>query len=337
MISALGETAVSLPELASDKNQLQLDFVGLSFAPGESLRYQYRLEGADADWSAPTDQRTVTYANLAPGAYRSLVRAINADGIVSPNPAVVTFTILRPIWQRWWFLMLAAIIVGAVSYPLYRYRVARLLELERVRTRIATDLHDDIGAGLSQIAILGEVLKQQNAVAHPASAHMLTQITDTARGLVDAMSDIVWSIDPRRDTLNNLILRVGRLAADLPDPKGIACHFQASPGVEAIKLTPEQRRHLFLIFKEALNNIVRHADCTSVSLVISVTDHHLSAEIQDNGYGFARTVADEDGDPPHRGHGLKNMQARAVELGGQFRIDSVPGGGTRLNLSVPLK
>ena len=147
-VSALGETEILLPELAPDRNQLQIDFVGLSFAPGETLRYQYRLEGADAGWSAPTEQRTINFASLAPGRYRFLVRAVNSDGVASPTPAAVTFTVLPPLWQRWWFLSLAALVVGLAVYALYRYRVARLVELERVRTRIASDLHDDIGAGL---------------------------------------------------------------------------------------------------------------------------------------------------------------------------------------------
>ncbi|MBI3950058.1 MAG: hypothetical protein HY314_06350 [Acidobacteria bacterium] len=175
-ISALGETDITLPDLAANQNQLQIDFVALSFAPGESLRYQYRLDGADRDWSAPTDQRLVNYANLAPGHYRFLVRAVNADGVANPTPATITFTILRPLWQRWWVLMLAALTLGLIGYAAYRYRVGQLLRVERVRTRIATDLHDDIGASLSHMAILSEVVKRQIGVSHPGAAQMLADI-----------------------------------------------------------------------------------------------------------------------------------------------------------------
>ena len=139
----------------------RIDFFGLNFSTGETLRYQHKLEGLDQDWSAPSDQRTVNYASLSPGEYRFMARAIDVDGAASPAPATVSFAILPPIWQRWWFITLAAIFSAAMIYAAHHYRVARLVELERMRTRIATDLHDDIGSSLSQIAILSEVVRHQ--------------------------------------------------------------------------------------------------------------------------------------------------------------------------------
>jgi ligand-binding sensor domain-containing protein/two-component sensor histidine kinase len=333
-ISALGETALSLPDLTVDRNQLQVDFVGLSFAPGESLRYQYRLAGADREWSAPTDQRTVNYANLAPGTYQFFVRAINSNGMASPTPATIHFTILPPVWQRWWFVMLAALVLSLIGYVGYRTRVAQLLALERVRTRIATDLHDDIGSSLSRIAILSEVVKQQPDIPRQDSAQMLGEVAETARGLMEAMSDIVWAIDPRRDDLNNLVYRIRRFASDVLEAKHIRCEFQVPTGLEQIKLTPEQRRHVYLIFKEAIHNIVRHADCTAVSLAINVSDHQLVADIRDDGRGFAQPPGGTDF---NEGHGLESMRNRAAQLGGQLKIDSAPGSGTCVKLSVPLK
>ena len=117
LVSALGEQETALPDLAPGRNQLQIDFLGLGFAPGEVLRYQYRLDGAGADWSELGEQRTVTYAGLGPGRYRFTVRAVNSDGIASDHPAVVTFTVLRPVWLRWWFLALSVIAVGLMSGP----------------------------------------------------------------------------------------------------------------------------------------------------------------------------------------------------------------------------
>ncbi|MDW8241193.1 MAG: two-component regulator propeller domain-containing protein [Acidobacteriota bacterium] len=333
-ISVFGQSAVSILEIGPDQNQIQIDFFGLSSAAGGLLRYQYKLEGADQDWSAPTDQRTVHYAKLSPGTYRFLVRAVSADGVASPTPATVSFTILPPIWQRWWFLTLMVTVIGLVIYAIHRYRVARLLELERVRTRIATDLHDDIGASLSRIAILSEVVKQHNTVTRPESAQMLTQIAEMARELVGTMSDIVWSIDPRHDDLSNVILRIANLASQVLETKGIACEIQMPSDPEKVKLTLEQRRHLYLIFKEAINNIVRYADCTSVRLTITITESQLQAEIADNGRGF---VEEDGGRQIRQGHGLENMRVRTAQLGGQLRIDSTPGHGTRLTLTVPLR
>jgi signal transduction histidine kinase len=315
---------------------VQIDFVGLSFAPGESLRYQYQLVGADRDWSAPTDQRAVNYANLAPGRYRFLVRAVNSDGVASPTPATMMFTILRPVWQRWWFILLMTVLVGLVILVLYRYRLAQALKLERVRTRIATDLHDDIGASLSQMALLTEIIKQQHAVTNPEALRMLTQVADTSRRLVDTMSDIVWSVDPRRDTLSHLAQRIERFAASALGAKGIAWDLQ-TPAEDTFKLTPDQRRHIYLIFKEAITNIARHAECTSAWLAINLRDHQLEAEIRDDGRGLDGARASDDWRPAGGGHGLENMRARAAELRGQLQIESAAGQGTRLILSIPLK
>jgi len=154
---------------------------------------------------------------------------------------------------------------------------------------MATDLHDDIGSGLSRMAILSEVVKQQMGNTEEQSVPMLTEIADSARTLVDSMRDIVWSIDRRRDDLANLVVRVRQFASDVLEPQKIRLEFQAPDELEKIKLNPEQRRHLFLIFKEALNNIARHAECASVSLMINVSRSRLTVEIRDDGRGLSDT------------------------------------------------
>jgi ligand-binding sensor domain-containing protein/signal transduction histidine kinase len=336
-VSAFGETNIALTDLASDRNQLQIDFVALGFASGEVLRYQYQLEGSDTDWSPLSAQRTVNYASLAPGRYRFLVRAVNADGIASATPATISFTILRPIWQRWWFLALIAALTGLTGVALYRYRVARLLELERMRTRIATDLHDDIGAGLSRVAILSEVVKRQVAGSNEQSLPLLTEIADSARALVESMREIVWAIDPRRDELGNLVARVRQFASDVLDAQNINWEFDAPPELEELKLDPEQRRHLFLIFKEALNNIAKHADCQSVSLRLRQQQQQLLGEIRDDGRGFlvsSETLAESNST---NGHGLENIKRRAAQLGGRVEIEALPGAGVSIKIMLPLK
>ena len=140
-----------------DQRQIQIEFGGLPLGLGDPLRFQYRLVGADRDWSVPDDARSVSYAQLTRGAYRFEVRAVTASGLVSDVPALVTFRVLAPVWARWWFIAGALALVGLAAHLAYRMRTARLVELERIRTRIAADLHDDIGANLSRIAMMSDV------------------------------------------------------------------------------------------------------------------------------------------------------------------------------------
>jgi signal transduction histidine kinase len=156
-VSGLGETQLRLPDLRTSQNQVEIEFGGLQFTAGETLRYQFGMEGGDPEWGPPGVGRSVNYAGLRPGRYHFRVRAINSDGVASAQPATVTFLILPPFWQRWSFMALLALGASGAIFALHRNRVARLLELERIRNRIATDLHDDIGASLSQIAVLSEV------------------------------------------------------------------------------------------------------------------------------------------------------------------------------------
>lgn len=330
IVSARGETEIALPDLAPDRNQLQIEFVGLGFAPGDVLRYQYQLEGSGMDWGELSVQREVNFASLSPGQYRFRVRAVNADNVASVQPAVVVFRILRPVWQRWWFVSLALMLVGLLGTALYRYRVARLLELERMRTRIATDLHDDIGAGLSRVAILSEVVKRQVAGSSEQALPLLNEIADSARTLVQSMREIVWAIDPRGDELGSLISRVRQFASDVLDAQNINWDFEVPSELEQIRLDPDQRRQLFLIFKEALHNIAKHADCQHVSLNLKLVQQQLWGEIRDDGKGFALANSTDS-------HGLNNMRRRAEQIGGQLTVISSPGEGVSVKLLIPLK
>jgi len=336
-ISELGESRLASLVLGPNENQVQIEFASLNFSVGDVLRYQYKLEGIDPGWSKITEQRTVNYATLSPGTYRFLVRCINWKGLVSRNAAEVDFRILPPLWERWWFESLLSILIAATVYALYRYRVYRLIELERVRTRIAADLHDDIGSSLSGIAFLSEAVKHQIADTHPEAFAMAAEVAAMARGMADCMSDVVWSIDPRRDDLHNLITRIRQFASRLFEAQGITFKLQVPPASTKVKLAPEQRRHLFLILKEAVNNIARHAHCTSVFLTIAVSDHRLEVAVEDDGCGFSATPSSSPRLGEQQGNGLHNMKVRAAQLRGKLSIDSAPSRGTRLRLTIPLR
>ena len=329
-LSALGEDDVHLPDLVAYQNEMQIDFVGLSFEPGDVLRYQYRFEGSDANWSTPTEQRTVNLARLSPGRYRFLVRALNSDGLVSERPAVVTFTILPPVWQRWWFVLLALMAVMLAVYALYRYRVARLLELERVRTRIASDLHDDIGSNLSLIAGLSEMLRQQARQVDGQIAERLSVIANASRQSVEAMGDIVWAVNPKRDNALDLAHRMRRFASDTLSARNIEFHLDATNVDRSTRVEAEIRREVFLIFKEGINNIARHSTCTRADAKLRIERGAILLKLTDDGRGFRTSNGGG-------GHGLESMKHRAETFGGELAVTSVVGQGTTLELKVPLK
>jgi len=346
-LSELGVREIAGLVLGPDENHLEIDFAGLNLAVGESLRYQYKLDGASSDWSAPTDRRSVSYPNLPAGTYRFLVRAVSADGTLSTAPASVTFRVLPPVWRRWWFLLLAMVLISLPVAAVARYRQQRaraeheaketlqrsreerLKALEQVRRRIATDLHDDIGSSLSQINLLSEVVRQRVGHDAPHVAGPLALISNASNEMVSSMSDIVWAINPQRDHLSDLIHRMRRFASDTLATRDIKFQFRAPDSEFDIKLGANLRREVFLIFKESINNLVRHSGCTEADISFQLSDNSLSLRVSDNGIGF-------DAGKESDGHGLASLCERARSIGGQLELVSKVDHGTTVSLSVPL-
>lgn len=362
-VSELGETTFDAGQLSNTDNNFQIEWFGLDLRAGEFLRYQYMLEGADREWSQPTDQVTVTYANLRPASYRFLVRAINTEGAVSAAPATIVFQIVPPIWQRWWFVALAVIGIGLIIFGFYRYRTARLIEinsaleearrseerlrrsreerlveLERVRTRIATDLHDDIGASLTQIAILSEVAQTKGGNGNGAQAAPLAKITEVSNELVGTMSDIVWSINPSKDHLSDLVQRMRRFASDSLAPKDIIVRFDLPEDGSAIVVDSNIRREVFLVFKEAVNNVAKHSNASRVDVKLTINDRLIELEVRDNGTGFDTappSFEDTYSSEGYSGNGIPSMQKRAAEMGGSIELQSSSESGTLVRLTMP--
>jgi signal transduction histidine kinase/streptogramin lyase len=326
-ISILGETAIAGLELASDQRQVTVEFVGLGASLGEKLGYEYRLGGSD--WT-PTNERTVNFANLAPGGYELEVRTITADRLYSV-PAVVSFRIASPVWQRWWFIVGVSAVVTLLIFFLYRYRIRQVLELERIRTRIATDLHDDIGSNLTRIALLSEVANQQ-PVGNLSNGlgELWFSIGDIARESVASMNDIVWAISPEHDSLLDLTVRMRRHAAEVFTFRNINLDFQTPPTDRDLKLSVGVRRDVLLIFKEAVSNAAKHSGCTEVVIDFRCEESFLRLRVKDNGNGF-------EPDSERRGQGLDSMTRRAAALDGELVVDSGPGRGTTIELVAHLR
>lgn len=324
-----GAVRISGLELPASRNDVLIEYVGLSFQGEQEIKYQYKLEGTSGDWSLPSDLRFVNYGRLAPGQYSFLVRAIGQQGVASSEPAVFEFRILPPVWQRWWFISLVTLFIGLMVYALYRYRLRRLIELERVRTRIASDLHDDIGSNLSMIAGLSDVLGQQARAVDSRMAERLSLIAAVSRRSVDAMSDIVWAVNPRKDRLVDLSQRMRRFASDSFTARDIQFHFDAPSPEQNIKISAEVRREVFLIFKEAVNNIARHSGCKTAEVVLQIDRGVLTLKLSDDGIGFDVARGDH-------GQGLTSMRLRAEKLGGEIDLASRPGAGTTIVIRAGL-
>jgi ligand-binding sensor domain-containing protein len=318
----------SLPALSYRQNSIAFDFAGLSFRDEENVRYRYQMEGLDKDWSPVTDRRYVNYSNLPPGGYRFRVIAANNDDVWSPAPATLSFHIAAPFWMTGWFIALCSIFLAALLYVFYRYRLQQALQIERLRAKISTDLHDDIGSTLSSISIMSDMILQENKGGPPDT--MALEIKENSLSLMDKMDDIVWSINPRNDALEDVMVRIQRFAAPLFEAKGIDYEILISNNIRRLRLPMENRRNVYLIMKEAVINLVKYAEARKVTIKAASVDHTLHVEINDDGKGFA--FPDNNS-----GNGIANMRSRASLMKATLRLHSTPGEGTAVILSLKIK
>src|SRR4030095_7593472 len=258
----------------------------------------------------------------------SELRSLAFNGAAG-EAAVFSFTIRPPFWGTVWFYILCVIAIAAIFYGLYRYRVNQLLRLQKVRNRIATDLHDDIGSTLTNISILSEL--SDKTLEQPTKARQyLHRITEEVNASGQALDDIIWSINTQHDTLEEMLARMRRFASELFDHTDTRYQFKLEEGSADKKLDMEHRRDIYLIFKESLNNIYKHASATNVFIRLALINQLLEMEIKDDGKGF------NPGDSTHR-NGLKNLKARVEKWKGQIKIESAAGEGTVIQVSIPVK
>ena len=297
-------------------------FAALDFANPEKNKYAYRMEGFDKDWVLAGNRRYASYTNLNPGSYTFLVRGTNNDGVWNNAGAAVHIVIDPPFWQTWWFRSLVVAAIILILLAIHNYRVRKLLEVERMRVRIASDLHDDIGSNLSSIALITDMVRRSLTSLGPQQQQLM-DVTRAARSTADSLRDIVWIISPEHDQLDDIVLRMKDSAAKLL--AGTAYTFHCSNESLGRSLSMEFRRNLLLLYKEALNNIAKYAQATKVDIEVRDDDDRLLLEIADNGIGFDSTSI-------QKGNGLENMKLRAGKIGGSVVIESTPGKGTTIRL-----
>ena len=313
--------------LRHDQNNVSFGFAGISLRDERGVHFRYRMLGVDSSWSPPTEQRTVTFATLRPGSYTFQVKASNSAGVESSVPASFAFVVVPPYWERWWFVLLAAVMGTGILYAAYRYRVSRLLELERIRLRIAGDLHDDVGTNLSSIVVASQIL--QKKFTHTDSEHNhLVHVERTALQAQEMMRDIVWVLNPSNDSLDDFLRKLKEVASMLLGETPYS--FDTPPEPFLTRLGLEFKRNVLLIFKEAMNNIVKHASATRVSIRIRQDHDVFSMVIQDDGRGFSPDAA------APTGSGLGNMRRRAGALGGGIDVRNGEKGGTTVELTAKI-
>lgn len=326
-----GDTAITykkILKLAWHENSLSFNFASLDFVAPDKANYYYQLYPYDKNWIDAGNRSYAAYTNIPPGEYTFRVRALGQA--VNGNDAVATLSIIitPPFWKTAWFIGLCVLALGTLLYLLYRYRINQLIALQKVRNRIATDLHDDIGSTLTNINILSE-LSRQKLKQQEEAALFLNRISEEVHNSSQALDDIVWSINTNNDTLEQTVARMRRYAAEIFDGANIRYALQLDEHFAKRKLNMEQRRDCFLLFKEAINNIYKHAAAKNVSIRVWLERNQLHMTIEDDGKGF------DPAQVTHR-NGLKNMQQRITKWKGRIDIQSAPGKGTRTMITLPV-
>lgn len=317
----LGEVTLRSGDLA-----LSVQFAALDYVSPSHVRYAFELEGLDPDWVDSGSRRFARYTSIPPGRYRFRVAASDPYAGWRRESAPLEVEVLPPFWETAWFRFLLVASVAGLLYLGYRLRVRRLLELERMRLRIATDLHDELGGELSSIALSASIARRQDYLREP-ERQRLEEIEATSQTVAGGLRDIVWYINPEHDTLVAVVRRMREAAAQILGDLEWSFEGHGTESVEA--MTMVARRDLFLIFKEALTNVVRHAGATRVTIRLRCGVEGLLLEIEDDGCGF-------DSGAVRAGSGLSSIERRAERLEGVLEIATMAGAGTTIRLRVPL-
>ncbi len=306
------------------QSRLAVDIAPLTYRQLHAVSYEYRLVPYDTTWAPLGEGRSLRIPVLPVGTQTLEVRAIRVG--TAPGPITrQAFVVRPPFYRQWWF---SFVIAGLAFLPVglwYRIRLDRQLAAERLRLRIATDLHDDLGGGLTQVSLYSELIRRQ---APEPAATWAGEVGETARALTDTMRDIVWSFSASEETFAALAARMRAHAARLCEPLGLHLDFEAAASDPDTVLSVDVRRNVLLVFKEIVHNTAKHAGGTHLDVALHLSGHTLDLRVADDGRGF--DVATADG-----GHGLRNLRRRAAEVGGTLLLTSAVGRGTAVEFSIP--
>jgi signal transduction histidine kinase/ligand-binding sensor domain-containing protein len=330
--------ATKVIKVPPGKRRFDFRFTALSFSSPEKIRFRHKLEGLDSDWSAANALRTAAYSHVPPGSYEFKVTACNNDGIWNTHGQSILLIVQPFVWQTWWFKMGVGVVLAAalglsvrgVERLKARNRMERLEQrhaVERERSRIAEDIHDDLGANLAQIVFLSQ--RAEGAILdRQAAAQWLHRIPATARRTIQSLDEIVWAINPKHDSLESLANYVSQFVQEHLKLAGIRCVLDVPTVLPPVPLSAEVRHNLVLSVREAVQNVVAHAAATETTVALQLDGENLTITVKDNGRGF-----DTSRKPDH-GNGLTNMRRRIEDMGGSFAVNSQPGAGTAMQLTL---
>lgn len=308
--------------LSYDQNFFSFEFASLDFTNPANNFYAYMLEGFDKEWIyVDSKHRIANYTNLSPGEYLFKVKGSNNDAVWNDEGVEVQVTILPPFWRRWEFIIITSIILlGSLLY-FATIRIRNYLIIEKLKSKLAADLHDNIGSGLTEISILSELVAAETGINNLSTTEKLNHISNISRELIDNMSDIVWMVNPKRDSLHDLLLRLKDSYADLFTQLGISFKTHNLEELENIRLPMDCKQNLYLIFKEGINNCLKHSECKKIILEAQVRNNILSMRLVDDGKGFNESSIEF-------GNGIRNMKKRAVSINGKLKFKSTQASGT---------
>jgi ligand-binding sensor domain-containing protein/signal transduction histidine kinase len=328
-------SSVTIPPGRGD---LEIHYTALTFRAPEKVRFRYKLDGIDDDWVEVGERRVAYYNNIRPGKYRFQVMGSSNDGVWNQGETALAVVLQPHFWQTKWFFALAGLaLVGTVG-NIARYatlqRVRRKMErleqqhaIEKERARIARDMHDNLGIRTTEILLLSDLAIEKRNSESDIRGHV-REIAGAAREIVNTLDAIVWAVNPKHDYLDNFALYLHEHAEMFLELSSIRCRMEGQ--LPHWPLSGEVRHNLFLVAKEAINNIAKHSAASEVWIRLEARDSELRLSIEDDGKGFATESASRTG------NGLQNMEERVRKIGGFFKISSQPGKGSRVELRVPL-
>ncbi|MGN6530234.1 MAG: triple tyrosine motif-containing protein [Ginsengibacter sp.] len=320
-----------------EKNTITIKFIGLEFTNPQSIHYRFKLDGLEKAWTEEKHSQEVRYANLPPGNYTFRVIAANADNVLS-NETTLSISVLPPFYQTWWFRICLALgvlfIIVFITKKASQFKLKnriRVLEkekaLEEERHRISKEMHDDLGAGLTQISLISQSAKRKDKKGS-FPVEELQDISETSKKLIENVSEIIWAMNPDFDTLSGMFAYLREQITKLLEYSGKEFQLQMPEIFADINIANTRRKNILMLVKEAVNNAIKHSNASSVDVIMVLINHHLQITIKDNGNGF-------DIHKKTTGNGLKNYAYRSALLNGTVKIHSDEN-GTQVYFDIPL-